>query len=260
MNLLGEINLKKFWDITLGVLLILHVISINIMSGVIVAFSLPIIILGIIFILYHFVKNKIKKSQFLSKGLKILKVLLCIGIICFLGIEAVIISYPKHNEKKDDYILVLGAGLRDGTIPTATLRGRLDAAIECLKENNSSYIVLSGGQGDDEDLPESHAMSKYLQEKGVDKDRIILEDESRDTNQNFKYSKEKIKEHSHKSLDQISVKIVTTDFHAFRSSILAKKNGYINFDNYSSPTIGYLIPITYTREAFAIVKSVVFDK
>ena len=260
MNLLGEINLKRFWDITLGGLLILYVMAINIMSGVIVAFSLPIMILGIIFILYHLVKNKIKESRFLSKGLKILKVFLCIGIICFLGIEVAIISYPKHNEKKDDYILVLGAGLRDRTMPTEILRGRLDAAIECLKENNSSYIVLSGGQGDDEDLPESHAMSKYLQENGVNKDRIILEDKSRDTNQNFKYSKEKIEEHSHKSLKEIKVKIITSDSHAFRSSIIAKKNGYANFDNYSSSTVWYLIPVTYTREAFAIVKSVLFDK
>jgi len=260
MNLLGEMDLKKFWDITIGLLLILHVIVINIMSGVIVAFSLPVIIGGIILILYHFVKNKIKARQFLSKGLKLVKIFLCIGIICFWGIEAAIISYPKQSEKKDDYILVLGAGLRDGTIPTAILSGRLDAAIECLKENNTAFIVLSGGQGDDEDLPESHAMSKYLQENGVNKERIILEDKSRDTNQNFKFSKKKIEEHSHKSLDEINIKIVTTDFHAFRSSILAKKNGYINFDNYSSPTIGYLIPITYTREAFAVVKSVVFDK
>lgn len=249
--------MKKFWDIIIGVLLILHVIAINLMSGARIAFSLPIVILGIILILYHFIKRKIKESKFLYKGLKIF---LCIGFIWFLGMEAVIISYPKHNEKNDDYILVLGAGLHNRTMPTATLRGRLDAAIECIEENNTEYIVVSGGQGVDEDLPESHAMSKYLQDKGVDKKRIIIEDESRNTNQNFKFSKEKIEEHSHKSLDEINVKIITTDFHAFRSSILAKKNGYENFDNYSSSTVWYLIPVTYTREAFAIVKSVLFDK
>ena len=229
------------------------------MSGVRIAFSLPVIILGVILILYHFVKNKIKESKFLSKGFKIIKIFLCIGLIWFLGMEAVIISYPKHNEKKDDYILVLGAGLND-RIPTATLRGRLDAAIECIKEDDTGYIVVSGGQVGDEDLPEAHAMSKYLQDKGVDKERIIIEDESRNTNQNFKFSKEKIEQHSNKSLDEVSVKIVTTDFHAFRSSILAKRNGYVNFDNYSSSTVWYLIPVTYTREAFAIVKSVLFDK
>lgn len=252
--------MKKFWDIILGILLIAYVIAINIMSGVIVAFGCPVILLGIMLILYHFVKKKIQENQFLLKGHKFLKVILCFGLVCFLCIESAIICYPKHNENKDEYILVLGAGLRNGTIPTAILRGRLDAAIECLNKNNSAFIVLSGGQGDDEDIPEAYAMSIYLQEKGVSKDKLILENKSRDTNQNFKYSKEKIEEHSHKSLDKINVKIVTTDFHAFRSSILAKKNGYINFDNYSSPTVWYLIPITYFREAFAVVKSIVFDK
>jgi len=252
--------LKKFWDIILGILLILHIIAANLMSGARIAFSLPIVILGIILILYHFVKNKIKESKFLSKGFKVIKMFLCIGFIFFLGIESAIISYPKHNEKKDDYILVLGAGLSNRKTPSLILQGRLDAAIKCIEKNNTGYIVLSGGQGVDEDLPESHVMSMYLQDRGVDKERILIEDESRNTNQNFKYSKEKIEEHSHKSLDEINVKIVTTDFHAFRSSILAKRNGYVNFDNYSSSTVWYLIPVTYTREAFAIVKSVLFDK
>ena len=103
-------------------------------------------------------------------------------------------------------------------------------------------------------------MSKYLQDRGVNKDRIIIEDKSRDTNENLKFSKEKIEEHSHKSIDEINVNIITTDFHAFRSSILAKKNGYKNFENYSSPTLWYMVPVTYTREAFAVVKSVIFDK
>jgi len=252
--------LKKFWDIILGILLILYIIAVNLMSDARIAFSLPIVILGIILILYHFVKNKIKESKFLSKGFKVIKIFLCVGFICFLGIESAIISYPKHNEKKDDYILVLGAGLSNRTTPSLILQGRLDAAIRCIEKNDTAYIVLSGGQGVDEDLPESHVMSKYLQDRGVNKERIIIEDESRNTNQNFKYSKEKIEEHSHKSLDEINVKIITTDFHAFRSSILAKRNGYVNFDNYSSSTVWYLIPVTYTREAFSIVKSVLFDK
>jgi len=252
--------LKRFWDIILGILLIVHIIAINLMSGARIAFSLPVLILGVVLIVYHLIKRKIKESKFLSKGFKIIKIFLYIAFIFFLAIEAAIISYPKHNEEKADYFLVLGAGLTNRTTPNLILRGRLDTAIKCITENNTGYIVLSGGQGVDEDLPESHAMSKYLEERGVDKKRIIIEDESRNTNQNFKYSKIKIEKHSQKSLDDINIKIITTDFHAFRSSILAKRNGYVHFDNYSSATVWYLIPITYTREAFAVVKSVLFDK
>lgn len=252
--------MKKFWDIILGILLCLYIIAINIMSGVRVAFSLPIVTLGIILIVYHFVKDRIGEKIFLTRMFKFVEIVICIGLICFIGIEALIISYPKHNEKRDDYILVLGAGLKEGTLPTEILRSRLNAAVECIEKNSNSYIVVSGGQGEDEDIPEAKAMSEYLQDKGIAKEKIIMENQSRNTNENFKFSKEKIEEHSNKPLDKVNVKIVTTDFHALRSSILAKRNGYVNFDNYSSPTVWYLIPITYTREAFAIVKSVVFDK
>lgn len=252
--------MRKFWDIALGAILVIQTIVVNLISGVRIAFSFPIAVLGIILIIYHFVKYKIEESEFLLKGFKIVKILLCILFICFLGIEAAIVSYPKYSEEKADYFLVLGAGLNKEGTPNLILQGRLDAAIKCLEKNNTAYLILSGGQGVDEILPESHAMSKYLQEKGIDKNRIIIEDKSRNTSQNFKYSKMKIEKYSKESLDKVSVKIITTDFHAFRSSILAKRNGYVNFDNYSSPTVWYLIPITYTREAFAIVKSVLFDR
>lgn len=251
--------MRKFWDITLGLFLILYIIFINTISTAKIAFSIPIFILGVIFVFYHFIKNKIKKNKILFNLFRILKILIVIGSIFFIVIEYEIISYPKHNNSKADYIIVLGAGLSNGTTPSLILQGRLDAAIEYAKENNESYIVLSGGQGSDEKLPESYAMKKYLQDRGVDEKRIIVEDKSRNTNENFKFSKKKIEEHSKKSLNQVWIKIITTDFHALRSSILARKNGYVHFNNYSSSTVWYLIPVTYTREAFAIVKSILFD-
>ncbi|NRT75856.1 uncharacterized SAM-binding protein YcdF (DUF218 family) [Clostridium beijerinckii] len=103
-------------------------------------------------------------------------------------------------------------------------------------------------------------MSEYLQAKGIEKNKIILEDKSRDTNENLKYSKEKIEEFSNKPISDIKVKIVTTDFHAFRRSVLAKKNGYKNFDNYSSTMPWYFVPSTYARESTAVIKSILLDK
>ncbi|EKQ57647.1 MULTISPECIES: YdcF family protein [unclassified Clostridium] len=225
-----------------------------------IAFSIPAIILGILILIRHFFKKMMRKNMFLIKVYKIVKIFLCIGFIVFIALEAAIISYQKNNEKKDDYIIVLGAGLDNGKTPNLILSERLDAAIKCEVENPNQYIVLSGGQGADECISEAEAMSQYLQERGIDKEKMIIEDKSRDTDENLKFSKEKIEEHSHKLIADVNVKIVTTDFHAFRSSILAKKNGYVNFDNYSSSTIWYFVPSTYIREAFAVVKSAIFDK
>lgn len=221
---------------------------------------MPCLILGGIILGHYFFKSKIKESKFFLNIYKFIKVSLCILGILFIGIEAAIISYPKYNEKRDDYIIVLGAGLNNGKTPNSILSGRLDAAIKIEEENPDQYIVVSGGQGENEEVSEAQAMSEYIQERGIDKDKIILEDKSRNTDENLKFSKEKIEEHSNKSISDVSVKIVTTDYHAFRSSLLAKKNGYANFDNYSSSMGGPLIPYTYIREAVAVVKSLVFDK
>jgi len=252
--------LKKNADLILGILIILYVVTINILSGARIAFSLPIAILGIIFTIYHFVKEKLKQFKNYVKLISFFKIMMCVGIICFIGIEGFIIAYPKYKKENSDYILVLGAGLIDGTSPSLILQDRLEAALKCInKYNNTGYIVVSGGKGNDENISEAKAMSNYLLKKGIPEEKIIIEDKSKNTSQNFIYSKEKIENHSGKSLDEINVKIVTTDFHAFRSSILAKRNGYENFENYSSETIWYLIPAMYTREAFALVKSVIFD-
>lgn len=225
-----------------------------------IAFGFPIIVLGIIILVYYFSKKRMKKNVFFYKTFRYIKISSCIIFICFIIIEALIINYPKYNRNSDDYIIVLGAGLDNGGVPNLILRERLDIAIKCTKENLAQYIVLSGGQGTDESTSEAQAMSEYLQAKGIEKNKIILEDKSRDTNENLKYSKEKIEEFSNKSISDIKVKIVTTDFHAFRSSILAKKNGYKNFDNYSSTMPWYFVPSTYARESIAVIKSILFDK
>ncbi len=42
--------------------------------------------------------------------------------------------------------------------------------------------------------------------------------------------------------------------------MLAKRNGYENIEVYSSNTVNYLVPVFYTREAVALVKSYIFDR
>ena len=56
------------------------------------------------------------------------------------------------------------------------------------------------------------------------------------------------------------MKFITTDFHAFRSNMLSKRNGYKDTKAYTTNTVSYLIPVYYSREALAVVKSFIFDK
>lgn len=253
--------MKYYIDIILGILLLIYILLINLISTSKVAFTLPIVILGIMLIIYHFIKNKLRQFAYYGNVKKVLIKLVAVGCIIYAFIECSIIAYPKHSTESSEYIIVLGGALSKGKTPSIILKGRLDAAIKCVNENNKdAYIVVSGGQGADEKVSEAEAMEKYLIEHGISKEKIIFEDKSRNTNENFQYSKEKIEEHSNKKIDKVKVKIVTTDFHALRSRIIAKRHGYSNVDNYSSATKWYLIPISYVREGFAMVKTVLFDK
>ncbi|MGL4337564.1 MAG: YdcF family protein, partial [Turicibacter sp.] len=95
---------------------------------------------------------------------------------------------------------------------------------------------------------------------GVDDSKIILEDQSKNTFENFKFSKQKIEEHSEKKIEDLKIKVVTSDFHSFRSSILAKRNGYQHVTFYSSPSRIQFAPTYYAREFFALLKALVLYK
>ncbi|MGN0144244.1 MAG: YdcF family protein [Clostridium sp.] len=256
--------MKKKLCIMTGIILIIYVITINIISFTKIAFSVPVIIFSIAIILYGIKREQvlsyINEKVYLKKLFRIIKICFLCFLAGFIAIEGIIMGYPKHDTSDTDYILVLGAGLRNGNEPSTILRDRLNAAIYYIDTYGSTgKIVVSGGQGGDEKLPEAEAMKKYLMDNGISEDRILVENKSRNTNQNFEFSKEVIEADSNRPIEESRVKIITTDFHAFRSRFLAKRHNYNNITNYSSETVWYLIPISYLREAFAVVKSALFD-
>ncbi|PRR80214.1 YdcF family protein [Clostridium vincentii] len=252
--------MKFYIDILLGIILIVYTLILNTLSSTKVAFSSSIGFLGICLVFYHFIKIKLRDNEHFILAVKYMKPIICIGIACFILLQIIIVAYPKQNNKPTDYILVLGAGLRNGTELSLSLKDRLDTTLDYINNYNSnSYIVVSGGQGSDENIPEALAMANYLIANSIPEDRIIIEDKSVNTFENFKLSKVKIEEHSNKPISDSSVKIITTDFHAFRGNLLAKRNGYVDINLYTTKTIPYLIPVFYTRESIAIVKSLLFD-
>ena len=103
-----------------------------------------------------------------------------------------------------EYIIVLGAHVQ-GTRLTLALLERTRRALQYLEENPETKAVLSGGQGEGEDISEAQAMCNYLVEHGIDRERLILEGRSTSTTENLKFSLEII------GLDH-SVGVVTNNF------------------------------------------------
>lgn len=168
----------------------------------------------------------------------------------------IIIEGNKKQSEEVDYLIILGARLY-GKIPSPALLERLKVASEYLKDHKDVKIVVSGGQGLDEDIPEALAMSKYLKDDGIEADRIIIEDKSTSTFENLKFSLDRIRETDNR--DNIKVLIATNKYHVFRSKLLAKRLGMVPYGLPAKipPTV---VLSSYIREYFAVIKSFFYDR
>lgn len=143
------------------------------------------------------------------------------------------------NTKKLNYVVVLGAGLL-GKKVTPLLASRINRGIEIYHKNPGSKLIMSGGQGPDEEIPESHAMAAYAEEHGVPKSDIIIEDRSKTTNQNLKFSHQLMKPNS-------TFCIVTNSYHVYRALVLAKRQG-LQCIGYGAKTKWYFTLNAFIRE------------
>lgn len=172
-------------------------------------------------------------------------------------IESLIIVEGNKIEKEEvDYLIVLGARLY-GETPSASLLERLKVAHQYLEAHTDRMVVVSGGQGQGEDVAEGYAMAQYLANNGIEPSRIIIEDQSTNTFENLSFSLEKIRKNDNK--ENLTILIATNKYHIFRSKMLAKRLGMIP---YGLPAKIPPISIfkSYAREYFAVIKSLLCDK
>ena len=155
----------------------------------------------------------------------------------------------RHKPNFDkDFVIILGSKIRkDGSL-TPLLKARVDKAIEFAKEQKEKsgrniIFIPSGGKGNDEITSEANAMKNYLIENGISRDDIIIENKSTSTEQNMRFSKDKI--------DKVNQdgKIVfsTTNYHVFRSGVIANSEG-IDCEGIGSPTKWYFYTNALIRE------------
>ena len=109
-------------------------------------------------------------------------------------------------------------------------------------------IVVSGGQGRGEDIPEAEAMKEYLAERGIERERIFPEDRSSTTEENLRFTARLIPEIREKKAG-----VVTNSFHIYRAWLLGKREGYQRL----FPVPAKSEPVLYlnymVREALAVL-------
>ncbi len=215
-------------------------------------------IITIICFSYAFIELKTKKSIFYVFPKSIRYIVMIITIVffaSFISAEGLIIyqSLNSHHGESD-FVLVLGAQVENDRI-SASLKYRLDAAYEIYTEHPESVFVVSGGQGPDENNSEAYYMEQYLIEKGVPSEQIICEDQSLNTFENIKNSKQIMDSFSD---GEYSVTVVSNAFHTFRAKFLAQQQG-LQVNTYSAKMHTISIPNFYLREYFALMKDLVVN-
>lgn len=175
------------------------------------------------------------------------------GFLLFALLELVIFS-GAHTDRElnADCVLVLGAGV-NGTEPSPILKSRLDAALSYLQSHPDVPILVSGTQGTGEDISEAEAMRRYLVQKGVENDRICLEEAAGNTEENIRYSKA-LMEKMGMNPGNITVALVTSEFHLYRARYLAARSGLHVVGIAAKTPDAAARANFYAREAFGLVK------
>lgn len=179
---------------------------------------------GILLGLYRLLRLLQTRHVTLAKVLRLILscgVLLVLLAACVTGIR-IAWTAAGHPAVNCRYVVVLGAGV-DGDVPSMSLRERLDAASAYLAAHPQSICVVSGGQGDGENLTEAACMYRELTARGIAPERVWMEELASSTAENLRFSLDLIEERTGTRPTQIG--LVTSEYHLYRAGLMAERLG-----------------------------------
>lgn len=170
------------------------------------------------------------------------------AVILLASVETVLmVSASVSKPETSSTVVVLGCRVY-GERPSRMMVARLKAAHRYLEKNPDSACILSGGQGEDEDISEAECMYRWLVDAGISTDRLYKEDRSTSTRENLLFSKEIIER---EGLNP-SIAIATNEFHEYRAQQIAKALS-LESGAVSGVTEIWVFPTYYVRELYGIL-------
>ncbi len=185
-------------------------------------------------------------------GFCIAGALIAIINLCLILTPAVV----SVNEKADHVILLGGGISKEGKLPESVM-ARVEKAAEYLNKNPQSLCVVTGGTLHWLPYPEAPEIKRQLVAAGISADRILVEDQAKDTIQNFQLSAKLLSESREMSLQEVletSTVVVTSRFHLRRAERLARRMGFTNVKGIGAACPAIYVPHNYVREICAYVK------
>ena len=256
--------------------------------------NITLIILGIISIIYDFILIFINPGTFLDIVVSFTHIWLAAGayliflgiyrikkghsfwsiwkkwikltVISLLAVGAVIaiinLSFILRPEvvsinDKAENVILLGGGIdKDGRLPKSVVT-RVEKAAEYLKANPDSLCVVTGGTLKWLPYAEAPELKNQLVNRGIAPERILVEDQAKDTIQNFQFSVRMLAEYRGQTTEEIlntPTAVVTSRFHLRRSERLARRLGFKNIKGIPAACPAIYVPHNYVREICAYVK------
>jgi len=239
---IGE-KIPKYCITLLGILLLLNAVLMALVSN----FTSGLVFLGILsvaFITYGLLWDKLRKARWLH----VLAALFCLILISF---SVFLFMYGTNDNVQydEDVVIILGAGVR-GEEVSLMLAKRLDKAVEYYAKNPDVIIIVSGGQGSQEDISEALAMERYLIKQGIPAAQIIKEEHSTSTFENFSFSKGILEREFPNGYSAV---FITNEFHVYRAERIAQYAG-ITARHMGAKIEWYAAPVTYVREMAAVIQ------
>ncbi|WP_260115773.1 YdcF family protein [Nicoliella spurrieriana] len=177
------------------------------------------------------------------------------GLFCIFSFMLAALLFTIKKPKPDkQYIIILGAGLLNGNQVSPLLASRIDKGIQFYhqvlsKTGHAPLLICSGGQGNDETIPEGVAMREYAITHGIPAEQVIAERQSKTTLQNMLFSKQVVVE---RQLPLTAGVYVTNDYHVFRAGIYARRSG-LNIQGIGAKTSKFFVPNATIREYIALL-------
>lgn len=253
--LLGGLVVLVVSLVTLGVMLVLNGVTMVRREGLSPAHLLS-LVLGVFILAYltwgiaSMASNSLSLLSMILAGFP--AVYLGLGLLAYILWAGAYGWGAQHWGSPVDAVVVLGAGLLQGSVVGPLLAARIDKGVEWERRSRDAgknpWFVASGGRGSDEQLSEAFAMAAYAREHGLGPEMLLLEDRSRNTAENIRFSQSLLARHG-----VTRVAVVTSSYHAFRAATLMRAEGMPGYA-VGSRTAAYYWPSAMIREYAAILR------
>ncbi len=181
------------------------------------------------------------------KNLKYFAIIaLCVWGLFFNTMRSIRKYSKNYSESPADVAIVLGAGTANGKI-SQVFEQRLLHAKTLLEKNVVDHVILTGGYGEGQKISDALAAKNYLIHKGVEAEKLFLEDQSKITYYNVKNAKDIMNVH-----DWSTALVVSDPYHMKRAMHMCKK---MEVEALPSPTPTSMYRSRSTKLQFLVTES-----